>query len=134
MLRLAHNAFKLDLDQVNSKLSGAGSVPIVRGAYEACADKLVMTSSFGVQSAVMLHLVTRVVPDIPVILIDTGFLFPETYRFADELTRRLDLNLKIYQPKISAARLTALKGELWNQGEQQMNEYLQIAKVEPMRR
>ncbi len=33
-------------------------------------------------------------PDIPVILTDTGYLFPETYRFIDELTDKLKLNLK----------------------------------------
>ena len=45
-----------------------------------------VSSSFGAQSAVMLHLVTRQQPDIPVVLIDTGYLFPETYQFVDVLT------------------------------------------------
>jgi 3'-phosphoadenosine 5'-phosphosulfate sulfotransferase (PAPS reductase)/FAD synthetase len=45
-----------------------------------------MSTSFGIQSAVMLHLVTQVVPDVPVIWVDTGYLPVETYRFAEDLT------------------------------------------------
>ena len=43
----------------------------------------VLSTSFGAQSAAMLHLLTRQAPDIAVVLVDTGYLFPETYRFAD---------------------------------------------------
>ncbi len=63
----------------------------------------IVSSSFGAQSAVMLHLVTRQKPDIPVVLVDTGYLFPETYRFIDELTERLELNLQVFRPDHSAA-------------------------------
>ena len=61
------------------------------------ADGLVMSTSFGIQSAVMLHLVTQQLPKIPVIFIDTGYLFPETYRFAEELTERLSLDIHLYK-------------------------------------
>ena len=46
----------------------------VRWAIETFGDGLVMTTSFGIQSAVMLHLVTCIAPQIPVIFIDTGYL------------------------------------------------------------
>jgi phosphoadenosine phosphosulfate reductase len=95
---------------------------------------LVMTSSFGVQSAVMLHLVTQISPGIPVVFIDTGYLFPETYRFADELTRRLKLDLKVYQPLLTAARYEALHGRQWETDVQGMIEYNKLRKVEPMQR
>src|SRR5688572_15355514 len=75
----------------------------VRWALETHGEGLVLTTSFGIQSAVMLHLVTRIAPNIPVIFIDTGYLFPETYRFADELTKKLGLNLKTYVPAQTAA-------------------------------
>ncbi len=63
----------------------------------------VLSSSFGAQAAVMLHLLTRQKPDIPVVVVDTGYLFPETYRFIDELTDRLALNLKVYRSGVSPA-------------------------------
>ena len=46
----------------------------VRWAVETFGDGLVMSSSFGIESAVMLHLVTRIAPQIPVIFIDTCIL------------------------------------------------------------
>lgn len=95
---------------------------------------VVVSSSFGAQAAVTLSLASRVVPGIPVIFVDTGYLFPETYRFADELTARLQLNLKVYRPQLSAAWLEARHGLLWEQGVEGLTAYNRLAKVEPMQR
>jgi phosphoadenosine phosphosulfate reductase len=92
----------------------------------------VLSSSFGAQSAVSLHLLTQRVPDIPVIVVDTGYLFAETYRFIDALTERLSLNLRIVRPALSPAWLEARHGELWNQGRDGLDQYNRLAKVEPM--
>ena len=124
----------LDLASANQQLAGASALRVIEWARETFGEGLVMTSSFGAQSALLLHLATRVVPDIPVIFIDTGYLFPETYRFAEQLTDRLNLNLKVYRPRYSAAWLEATCGKLWEQGEEGLEQYLQIAKVEPMQR
>jgi len=106
----------------------------VRWATEVFGDKLILSTSFGIQSAVMLHLVTQIAPEIPVVFIDTGYLFPETYKFADELTARLKLNLKVYSAQITAARQEALHGKLWEQGREGLEKYNFINKVEPMNR
>jgi phosphoadenosine phosphosulfate reductase len=82
----------------------------------------------------MLHLATRPAPDIPVIFIDTGYLFPETYRFADQLTKRLNLNLKVYRAEVTPAWLEARHGRLWEQGTEGLATYNQLVKVEPMQR
>jgi phosphoadenosine phosphosulfate reductase len=79
-------------------------------------------------------MVTRQWPEIPVVLIDTGYLFPETYRFVDELTERLRLNLTVYRPAISAAWQEARYGKLWEQGVEAIERYNQMNKVEPMQR
>jgi phosphoadenosine phosphosulfate reductase len=73
-------------------------------------------------------------PSIPVILIDTGYLFPETYRFVDELVLRLGLNLKVYQPSVSPAWLEARHGRLWEQGVEGIERYNDLRKGEPMQR
>lgn len=125
---------KLDLNAVNAQLESASAQQIVRWAGETFGDGLVMTSSFGAQSAVMLHLVTSVLPDVPIIFIDTGYLFPETYRFAQQLTQRLNLNLRIYTPRLTTSHLEAIHGKLWEQGEEGLTRYHQIAKIEPMQR
>lgn len=106
----------------------------VRWALDHFGEKIVLASSFGAQSAVSLHLVTRLAPNIPVILIDTGYLFPETYRFVDQLVDRLKLNLKVYRPILSAAWQEARHGRLWEQGLEGIERYNQLNKVEPMRR
>ena len=106
----------------------------VRWALEEFRGHAVLSTSFGAQAAVMLHLVTRIDPQIPVVFIDTGYLFPETYRFAEKLTEKLGLNLKIYNPSVTAARQEALHGKLWEQGVEGLEKYGKINKVEPMSR
>ncbi|GFZ96266.1 phosphoadenylyl-sulfate reductase [Okeania sp. KiyG1] len=126
---------KLDLEVVNQELAQADAHTLVKWGYATFREGLVMSTSFGIQAAVMLHLVTTVVPNIPVIWIDTGYLPAETYRFAEELTERLRLNLKVYQSSISPARMEALHGRLWAENNADaLNRYDQIRKVEPMQR
>ena len=131
---------ELDLPTVNQRLADKDAPAIVQWAVDVFKDAssgggLVMSTSFGVQSAVMLHLVTQVAPNLPVIFIDTGFHFMDTYRFADNLTQRLNLNLKVYQPPHSAAWTIARHGKLWEEGSaDSLNKLDQIHKVEPMNR
>ena len=112
----------------------ASATERVRWAHKTYGDQLVLTTSFGVQSAVMLHLVTMQIPEIPVIFVDTGYLFPSTYTFAASLTERLKLNLKTYTPLQTAAQQEALHGKLWEQGIDGIQRYNRINKVEPMNR
>ena len=112
----------------------ASATERVRWAHKTFGDQLVLTTSFGVQSAVMLHLVTEQMPEIPVIFVDTGYLFPSTYTFAAGLTERLKLNLKTYTPLQTAAQQEALHGKLWEQGIDGIERYNLINKVEPMNR
>lgn len=125
----------LNLETVNQQLNDTNASQLVEWAVATFGDGLVMSTSFGIQAAVMLHLVTQVVPDIPVIWIDTGYLPAETYLFAEELSKRLNLNLKVYQSPLSPARMEALYGRLWAQDEvESLNQYDRIRKVEPMQR
>lgn len=117
-----------------AELESASAQDRVKWAYETFGDGLILTTSFGVQSAVMLHLVTSVLPEIPVVFIDTGYLFPETYRFAKELTLRLKLNLKKFRAEMSAAEQEALFGRLWESGPDALARYNFMNKIEPMDR
>lgn len=119
---------------VNERLETASAEERVRWALEQFGERLVLSSSFGVQAAVMLHLVTRIVPDIPVVFIDTGYLFPETYRFAEALRERLNLNTRKYHATMTAAEQEALFGRLWEKGREGLEKYNLINKVEPMNR
>ncbi|MEM1170383.1 MAG: phosphoadenosine phosphosulfate reductase [Cyanobacteria bacterium P01_H01_bin.35] len=137
--RYNHQDYKyqpeLDLEVLNQKLGQADAHTLVKWGYETFGEGLIMTTSFGIQAAVMLHLVTSIVPNIPVIWIDTGYLPEETYKFAEELTERLKLNLKVYQSPMSPARMEAIYGRLWAEKDvDSLNRYDQIRKVEPMQR
>ncbi|MGP7734280.1 phosphoadenylyl-sulfate reductase [Oceanimonas smirnovii] len=122
------------LAPLNKELAALGASERVRWALDHLPGEPVLSSSFGIQAAVMLHLVTQVRADIPVILTDTGYLFPETYRFIDELTERLGLNLKVYRAAESAAWQEARHGKLWEQGVEGISRYNHLNKVEPMQR
>ncbi|UXI67855.1 phosphoadenylyl-sulfate reductase [Tahibacter amnicola] len=122
------------LSELNQKLDALSAQDRVAWALASLPQSRALSSSFGAQSAASLHLVTQQTPDIPVILVDTGYLFPETYRFADELAERLKLNLKVYRPNISRAWMEARHGRLWENGVQGIDEYNRLRKVEPMRR
>lgn len=125
----------LDLATVNRQWQHGDALDFVQWSWETFGPGLVLSTSFGIQSAVMLHLVTQVVPQIPVIWVDTGYLPAETYRFAEDLSQRLQLNLQVYQSPLSPARMEALYGRLWEQPEvTALNRYDQIRKVEPMQR
>ena len=122
------------LAELNTWLGKLSAQERVAWALENHAGNHALSSSFGAQAAVSLHLVTQLKPDIPVILIDTGYLFPETYRFVDEMTERLSLNLKVYRPQIGIAWMEARFGKLWEEGLDGINRYNRLRKVEPMQR
>jgi phosphoadenosine phosphosulfate reductase len=69
-----------------------------------------------------------------VVLIDTGYLFPETYRFVDELQQRIGFDLKIYRPRLSPTWQEVKYGKLWEKGEEGIRRYNMLNKVEPMER
>lgn len=122
------------VEATSRDLESASAEDRVQWALREFEGRVVMTTSFGIQSAVMLHLVTRIAPSLPVVFIDTGYLFPETYRFAQELTERLSLNLKIFTPAMTAARQEAMFGRQWEMGLEGLKRYNLINKIEPMDR
>ncbi|HEX4855011.1 phosphoadenylyl-sulfate reductase [Arenimonas sp.] len=122
------------LAELNVWLAGLRAEQRIAWALQSLSGEHALSSSFGAQSAVALHMATRVRPDLPVILVDTGYLFPETYRFVDELTDRLQLNLKTYRPQIGIGWMEARHGKLWEQGVEGLDRYNRLRKVEPMQR
>ncbi|MGL6165006.1 MAG: phosphoadenosine phosphosulfate reductase family protein, partial [Aeromonas veronii] len=113
---------------LNRELDIMSAPERVRWALANLPGEHVLSSSFGIQAALMLHLVSRERADVPVVLTDTGYLFPETYRFIDELTERLALNLKIYRAELSPAWQEARFGLLWEQGVEGITRYNQLNK------
>ncbi len=72
---------------------------VVEWAVAQWGDEVVTTSSFGAESALMIHLAVQVKPDIKIVMVDTGYLFPETWRHMEALRRRFELNVWVYRTK-----------------------------------
>lgn len=101
---------------------------------ETYQSRVIASTSFGLQAAVMLHLIATHAPKTPIIFVDTGYLFPETYHYIQTLRERFEMNLSIYKPSLTAAHQEAIYGKLWEQGEEGQKQYGYLNKVEPMNR
>jgi len=128
----AHDAAALE--SLSQALESRSPEQRVEWALTNLPGPFVLSSSFGAQAAVALHLVTRLAPRIPVVLVDTRYLYPETRQFAADLAERFDLDLRIYHMSHSATEFEAGHGRLWEQGAAGLARYNEIAKLEPFRR
>jgi phosphoadenosine phosphosulfate reductase len=94
----------LDVPYAATRLEGAPAEDVLHWAT-VTIPRFAVTSSFGVDSAVLLHLVARVDPEVPVLFLDTGFHFAETLRFRRDLARRLGLtDVRDLRPDLSVQR------------------------------
>lgn len=123
-----------DLTAENAELETLSAKERIAWAYERFGDGLVVTTSFGLQSSVMLDLVLKVSDQIRVIFVDTGYLFPETYEYAHTLAQKLGFKEKVYSAMSSPAYQEACYGKLWEQGKDGMAKYNFLNKKEPMDR
>jgi phosphoadenosine phosphosulfate reductase len=62
---------------------------------------VILTCSFQHDGVVLAHMMRGIAPWVPVLFIDTGFHFPETLEYVEEITRRFDLTLRVLHPSIS---------------------------------
>ena len=124
----------VDVKEINLQLADLDAVGRIRWAWENYGAGLMASTSFGLQSAVMIHLIRQVNKEIPIVFIDTGYLFPGTYEYALKLQEKMNFKVKIYSAKLSPAFQEASYGKLWEQGKEGMSKYNHINKREPMDR
>jgi len=123
------------INDTNKDLEKLSAQDQLQWGYEQFDERFAITTSFGIQSAVLLHMtVTLKSQKQPkVIWIDTGYLPKETYEYADQLTKLFGLDLVVAQSPLSPARMEALYGRLWETGQQKdLFQYHQIRKVQPL--
>ena len=129
-LRPSADAF--DLSEVNARL-GRDAQGLVDWAIGLDRPAIV-TTNFRPFEAVILHLVTRARPDVPVVWMDNGYNTEAAYRFADEVTRQLDLNLKIYVPRRSRSHREAVEGATPALDDPRHAAFTEEVKLEPFAR
>jgi len=123
------------IDETNRDLEKLSAQDQLQWGHETFKERFVLTTSFGIQSAVLLHMTVRLkyINKPQVIWIDTGYLPKETYNYAEQLTQLFGLDLVVAQSSISPARMEALYGRLWETGlKKDLEKYHQIRKVEPL--
>jgi len=124
-----------DLDAARDRLESLTAPQRLAWAVEQFADGFALTTSFGIQSSVLLHMLSRL-PEghsVPVIWVDTGYLPEETYRYSEQLIELFKVRLVVSQSTISPARMEALHGRLWETGDVlDLETYHRIRKVEPL--
>lgn len=123
--------------KANTDLRNKSPLEIVRWAIAQAKGRAIVSTNFRPYEAVILHLCTRIQPDIPVLWVDHGYNRPATYRHADELTQRLKLNLKPYVPKMTAAHYEATRGgapEPTPENEERLKVFSAVMKLEPFQR
>jgi len=118
------------LEATGNHQSGAASV--IAWAYERYGRGLVVSTSFGEEAAAVLHMATRVTPNMTVLWIDNSAVSPSTRAHATALTNRLGLNLKVVRPALSRARLEQKFGPPIMAASKRL--YKMIETIEPMMR
>ncbi|MDG1570917.1 phosphoadenosine phosphosulfate reductase family protein [Robiginitalea sp. M366] len=117
---------------LNQHLKGIPPEEIISWAVER-AERPVITTNFRPYEVALLHAVTEVEENMPVIWCDTGYNTPQTYRHAEELIRRLDLKIRPYIPKQTAAHRDATLG-IPDIEDPRHAEFTEQVKLEPFRR
>src|ERR1700712_364700 len=102
---------QLDLSEINGMFEKASPQKVVEWAVAQWGDEVVMSSSFGAESALMIHMAIQQKPDIKIIFVDTGYLFPETFGHLEDLRRRFDLNVWTYRTRNDPIRYLKDAGE-----------------------
>ena len=123
--------------KANADLQDQTPLEVVRWAIAQSNGRAIVSTNFRPYEAVVLHLVTQVQPEIPVLWVDHGYNRSATYQHAAELARLLKLNLKPFVPRMTAAHYDALHGgapEPTPENEERIKAFSAVMKLEPFQR
>ena len=125
------------ITNANAELRGKSALDIVKWAVARAGGRAIVSTNFRPYEAVILHLVTQVQPDIPVLWVDHGYNRPATYQHAEKLKSQLKLNIKAYLPRLTAAHYDAVHGgmpEPTPENEERIKAFSTVMKLEPFQR
>lgn len=118
------------VDRLDSRYGSSSPEQVIDGALKYFGRRFALISSFGAESAVLLHIAAQVSKDIPVLFLDTGKLFGETKRFRNQLTEELGLtDVRSISPDQNDLQREDPKGGLWTKD---TNKCCYIRKVKPL--
>jgi phosphoadenosine phosphosulfate reductase len=118
--------------RLDAELRHAHPRTVLEAAVEAFGDKLALVSSFGAESAVLLHLASKVKRDIPVLFLDTGMLFGQTLDYRRQLAAKLGLtDVRDLRPAYQDLATADPEAKLW---QTDTDACCQVRKVLPLDR
>jgi phosphoadenosine phosphosulfate reductase len=121
--------------EANASLAGKSPLEIVRWAISRSDGRAIVSTNFRPFEAAILHLVTRVQPGIPVLWVDHGYNRPATYLHAEDLRRRLGLDIRAYLPRMTVAHRDAVHGPIPTTGDEAaLKQFSAVMKLEPFQR
>jgi phosphoadenosine phosphosulfate reductase len=123
------------ISKANSDLRSKSPLEIIRWAVAQSKGRVIVSTNYRPYEAVILHLCAQVKPNMPVLWVDHGYNRPATYKHAEELKKRLKLNIKAYLPKVTPAHRDAIHGEIPTpDNEAALKEFSAVMKLEPFQR
>ena len=100
--------------RLDAELRHAHPLTILEAAIETLGDKLALVSSFGAESVVLLHMVSRLKPDMPILFLDTGMLFGQTLDYRKSLAAKLGLTgVRDLRPAFNDLAIADPDARLW---------------------
>jgi len=119
----------------NAELRNQSPIEIVRWAISKAGGRAIASTNFRPYEAAILHVVTRVQADIPVLWVDHGYNKPATYLHAEALRKQLGLNIKPFLPRMTPAHRDAVHGPIpTTEQEAELKEFSAVMKLEPFQR
>jgi phosphoadenosine phosphosulfate reductase len=123
------------ISKANAELHSKSPLEIIRWAIAQANGRAIVSTNFRPYEAVILHLVTQVQPEIPVLWTDHGYNRPATYQHAEQLKKLLKLNIQAFVPKITPAHRDAIYGEIpTTDNEAALKTFSAQMKLEPFQR
>ena len=135
MIEKTLESIQLNLEGHNKKLKDMTPKEIILWGYKNFDNHFAITTSFGIQSSVILHMVHQysLEKKIKIFWIDTGYLPSETYKYAERLINDLSLEIEVLQSELSPARMESLYGKLWETNKSSdLDKYHDIRKIKPL--
>ena len=123
--------------QANAQLRDKSAREVIEWAILQADGRAIVSTNFRPYEAVILHLVTQAQPDIPVLWVDHGYNREATYKHAEELKAKLNLNIQAFVPKLTAAHYDAAHGgmpEPAEENEEAIKAFSTVMKLEPFQR
>ena len=126
-----------EMAEANATLCEKSPCEVIEWAISKASGRAIVSTNFRPYEAVILHLVTQVQPDIPVLWVDHGYNREATYKHAEELKAKLNLNIQAFVPKLTAAHYDAVHGgmpEPTEENEAAIKAFSTVMKLEPFQR